>query len=260
MKRLIRQDFVDGLRSVGLAEGDAVFVQSCLGKFGMIENPLETVYQSFCEVLGPEGTLAVPAFNFNCFKGEVFDVNKTPSETGVFSEYIRMHPQARRSYQPPWHSIVALGRFANQLARARSLTSFGRDSVFGLMYDRAFKVCMFGTTFRDNTFFHYIEEQARVPYRNYIDVAPIIRMNGRESTYHFRYFARPIAPILREGFERVGDAGLTEYGGRRTIIGYGYVYMASVVKMVDASLERLHHDPFYLLLPEDRKKAQLISK
>ena len=59
------------------------------------------------------GTLVVPTSSTNlCNTTIPFDINKTPSERGVLSEFIRQVPSAVRSFHP-FYSYAAIGRDAD---------------------------------------------------------------------------------------------------------------------------------------------------
>lgn len=52
------------LSSKGLKPGDHVFVHSSLRSIGPIEGGPDALIDALLEVVGPEGTLAMPAFNY----------------------------------------------------------------------------------------------------------------------------------------------------------------------------------------------------
>ena len=51
---------VDGLRNLGLADGDVVLVHSSLSRFGYVEGGADTVVDALLAAVGDEGTVAVP--------------------------------------------------------------------------------------------------------------------------------------------------------------------------------------------------------
>ncbi len=74
--------------------------------------------EAILEVIGPEGTLIVPTFNFGFAKGEPYDPLTTPSVgMGAFSEFVRRLPGALRTSHP-MQSIAVVGRWAADLAGA----------------------------------------------------------------------------------------------------------------------------------------------
>ena len=53
-------DIASGLQSLGLAAGDTAFVHYSSWRSGRVEGGPETVVAAFLDVLGKEGTLAMP--------------------------------------------------------------------------------------------------------------------------------------------------------------------------------------------------------
>ncbi|WP_347246334.1 AAC(3) family N-acetyltransferase, partial [Thermogutta sp.] len=121
-----KQHIIDGLRELGLRAGDTVVVHSSLSSFGKVQGGAETVVEALLEVLGPEGTLAVPTFNF---EPDVFDPDSTPSVVGQITEAVRKLPGAIRSKHPT-HSVAAIGRLARVITEGHeNVSPFGRGSA-----------------------------------------------------------------------------------------------------------------------------------
>src|SRR5689334_24902481 len=99
----------EGLRAVGLERGQTVYVASSLAALGLMANPVEETLSALRAVLGPEGTLVMPAFNFDFCNGLAFDRERSPSRTGILSEAFRQLPGTRRTWAPPYHSVAAAG-------------------------------------------------------------------------------------------------------------------------------------------------------
>src|SRR5258705_2313233 len=163
------------LRSVGLGEGDTVFVHVCLDQLGQpdcttSQQSVQFLFEALKAVVGTEGTIVVPTYTFSFCKQEVFDVHETPcaegpwSTTTGFLEYFRTLPNAIRSVDPI-HSVAALGPNADVLLANLPRTCFGKDSVFDRLLQVGGKICMIGVGLEESTFRHYIEEIAEVPFR-----------------------------------------------------------------------------------------------
>ena len=62
----IDQDLIAaGLRELGLGEGDCVGVHSSLRSFGHVEGGADAVIDALLEVVGPTGTVVMPAYSKN---------------------------------------------------------------------------------------------------------------------------------------------------------------------------------------------------
>ena len=82
--RVTLDDLIEGLRRVGIHEGDTIFCHSSLSKFGYVEGGAETVVEALLRAAGPAGTVASAAGQPSADLGPnpVFDVLNTPSGAG----------------------------------------------------------------------------------------------------------------------------------------------------------------------------------
>jgi aminoglycoside 3-N-acetyltransferase len=127
-------DAVEGfLARAGIRGGDTVMVHSAWeplssGRFGAGE-----LVKRLLAVVGPEGTLAMPAFPPNSAQvsGAVFDVRRTPSAGGLLTEAFRRYPGVKRSINLN-HSVCAIGPNADFLTQDhhRSETSWDAFSPY----------------------------------------------------------------------------------------------------------------------------------
>ena len=134
-----RASIEKGLRPLGLEPGDVVFVHSSLSSFGEVVGGADTVIQAILNVIGPQGTLAVPTFNY---QPDVWDPETTPSIVGAITERLRQRPGAARSLHPT-HSVTAIGRGARELvAGHEELHSFARGTPLHRIYERGGKILL----------------------------------------------------------------------------------------------------------------------
>ncbi len=111
------------LAGLPLDAGDIVFSHSNIGFFGRLEgaqNGAEicaALAEAILARIAPGGTLVVPTFTYSFPSRAVFDVEETGSKMGLFAEWVRRHPDARRSADP-CYSVAALGARAEELTRA----------------------------------------------------------------------------------------------------------------------------------------------
>src|SRR5687767_10614169 len=83
------------MRALGLGAGDTVLVHSAMSRIGNVQGGAGAVVNAFLDVLGPQGTLAVPTFPFtgsmlaHVRSDPDFDVDETPSKMGAISECVR---------------------------------------------------------------------------------------------------------------------------------------------------------------------------
>jgi aminoglycoside 3-N-acetyltransferase len=162
---LTREQLEDALRGLGLATGDTVLVHSSYKSLGPVSGGPKTVIDALLGVLGPDGTLIVPTFNFGFCEGERFDARNTPSRMGVLSELVRTDPRSRR-VEHPIYSFAAIGARAEQAAAISDPSSYGAESLFGRLREWDGKIMIAGLSYNDSfTFLHHVEEIEGVGYR-----------------------------------------------------------------------------------------------
>ncbi len=171
-----RTDLVHGLKLAGLCPGDIVFFQVSHLTLGPVEcgssedEVCELLYSAMQEVIGPEGTMLVPAFSFSFLRNEDFDLQTTPSIQGAWSssldflEYFRGLPGGVRSADPIL-SVAGLGPRAEQLLTRLPNTSYGKDCLHERLLKSGGKICGIGVGLAEATFLHYVEETVGVPFR-----------------------------------------------------------------------------------------------
>jgi aminoglycoside 3-N-acetyltransferase len=162
---LTHADLVQGFRSTGLEAGDVLLVHSSYKSFGGVEGGPQTVINALLEVLGEDGTLIMPTFNFDFCRGEPWDVRSTPSHMGVLTELVRTDPRACRVFHPIY-SFAVIGRHAETICKDRYQSSYGKASVFGKLRTLDARIMVVGLDYTNSmTFFHHVEEMEGVDYR-----------------------------------------------------------------------------------------------
>ncbi|MDJ0385402.1 AAC(3) family N-acetyltransferase [Streptomyces sp. G-G2] len=176
------------LRLLGVRPGARLLVHASLGGTGL---RAERLLAALTGVLGPRGTLVVPAFTASnsrtssahlarieglgepavrAFRDRMpaFDPAGTPSEgMGVFAEAVRTAPGAVRSAHPQT-SFAALGRDAERLSAGHRLSChLGEESPLGMLCWEGGQVLMINVGFSVCTAFHLAEY--RIP-------KPLLRM------------------------------------------------------------------------------------
>ncbi len=164
---LKKQQLVEAFRDAGLQTGDVVLVHSSLRKLGPVEGGADTVLDALREVLGPEGTLALPTHTFRLVNDSqpVFHQTLTPANVGALTNVFRQRPGVIRGLHPT-HSIAAIGPRAAALVEGqeRNTTPCPPDSPYGRLRDWGGKILIIGEKLNCCTFFHGCEEWAGMPW------------------------------------------------------------------------------------------------
>lgn len=211
-----RDDIVQGLRDLGVREGDVLMVHSALSSIGRVQGGAQTVIDALIEAVGPSGTIAMPTLYIpSITSGEVFEVNKSPSQMGEITETFRKRQGAVRSVHPT-HPIAASGARAAELTadHAKAPTACGLGTPFSKLIEWGGKVLLLGVDQDRNTLLHTAEDYADSPYltprfARYRDPA-----DGRVKEITLEKFPGPhrdfigLDPLFREaGVMRIGKIG-----------------------------------------------------
>ena len=123
----LRQRLID----LGVTAGRTLYVQSSWNEFFNVPMRPTEVIDLLRDLLGPEGTLVMPAFAIDQDPAKIFLVDKAPVYTGLLCEVFRRTPEVRRSIHLS-SSVCAIGPNAEFLIRDHHLTDmpWGKDSPF----------------------------------------------------------------------------------------------------------------------------------
>ena len=163
-----QQDITQGLRGLGLKEGDIVGVHSSLSSFGYVEGGAETVVDALLEATGEAGTVVVPSYSNNHeavpvtpeektlgvswkYKVRPYDPQKDSCWTGTIPDTLWRRGAALRGAHPT-HSLAAIGPRDSELIRG-----WGRVMAAGGY------ILLLGVTLRCCTALHLAEERVELP-------------------------------------------------------------------------------------------------
>jgi len=228
-----RADFMDALRRLGVADHPLVAVISDLAAFGDLEtsandaNAMSGYLECFQEVMGGRGTLVAPTFTY--VRGgpdSPYIHEQSPSETGVFTEYLRSLPGSRRTMHPVF-SFVAFGEGKDQICDNASTHSYAGNSIPQRLIDANALVIGIGRSpHRGSFLIHCGEYFIGVPYRYTKELSiPVIQggQNVSRAFYHYVKYAdcdvlwdtnRLVERLETRGhlkFERLGLSGVWAY-------------------------------------------------
>lgn len=245
----------DDLSRLGICPGDTVLMHSSWKSLGGVEGGAKGFFETFLGLLGPEGTLVLPALSYESVTDEqpVFDVQSTPSCIGFLPEYFRTKvPGVVRSLHPT-HSCCASGKNASFLTEGHETdeTPVGPHSPFAKLPRLDGWILMLGCPPDRNTSMHGVEETAEPPYL--LDRTKKVRYvlrtdDGREiERLSFAHdFASETGEHYIQRYSRI--IGLLAPGDVRT----GKVLDADCVLMRAGAVwqkgkEMLLQDPFYFV-------------
>lgn len=231
MKEKIIDDLVKNWNRCGLEKGDLVLVHSSLkrlllqlkNKFGEIATP-KMVYDSLINVLGDEGTLVLPLYNFDFPKTKYFNFNDTPSQMGLLTEIGRTQIHAVRTGHPIY-SFSVVGKLSNEFKGIDNKSGYGFDSPFSKLLELNGKIAVIGLDDqRSMTSYHFVEEHNFVDYRYFKDfTGTYIDEYNNEKIKTYSLFVRDIEKGIKTDVNRMMDLlwNIGAYVGDKPDEGYG---------------------------------------
>lgn len=183
-RALTQDDIVRGLRELGLTAGESLIVHSSMRHLGPIEGGADAVIDAILEVIGPEGNLVLPTFNYvNPVPSPYFDPETTPGRTGILPEVGRRRPGALRSLHPT-HSVTVIGPDAVRLTAGHlNQRVFGVGSPVDLLAQDGGKVLLLGVGQTSNSTIHVAEEHAGMPKGPWPVGLPVVKIRRPDGTF-----------------------------------------------------------------------------
>jgi aminoglycoside N3'-acetyltransferase len=150
----LRQRLID----LGVTPGRTLWVQSSWNEFFNVPLRPSEVIDLLRDLLGPEGTLAMPAFPIDPDPAKVFLVDRAPVYTGLLCEIFRRTADVKRSIHLS-SSVCAIGPNADFLIRDHHLTAmpWGKDSPFCRLMEVDARMLGLGAGFNFMTPLHAVE-------------------------------------------------------------------------------------------------------
>jgi aminoglycoside N3'-acetyltransferase len=150
----LRQRLID----LGVTRGRTVWAQSSWNEFFNVPMKPSEVIDLLRDLIGPEGTLAMPAFPIDPDASKLFMVDRAPVYTGLLCEVFRRVPGVQRSIHLS-SSVCAIGPNADFLVRDHHRTNmtWGKDSPFCRLMDVDARMLGLGATFNFMTPLHAVE-------------------------------------------------------------------------------------------------------
>lgn len=161
------------VQKLNICSGDSILLTSDILKLAMKARKKEREFSaaafidSFSDALGEEGTLLIPAYNYDLENGDAFSVADTRPMTGALALAVMGAKGYLRTLHP-LHSFFVRGKYASHLSEIKNISSFGPDSPFAWMLEKNILMVFAGTTVAEAlTFTHFVEESEKVKYRKY---------------------------------------------------------------------------------------------
>lgn len=249
MQEVSRQDVIDRLQQVGIAQGDGLLAHSALQFLGRPQGGVGMYLDALNAVIGlygsdPAGTLAVPAFNFAFARGEDYDPASAPAVgMGAFSEFVRQRPMTNRTTHP-MQSFAVIGAHADALTRLDTSSAFDDSSAVDRMLELDFKLLLLGADIQAVSLLHYSEQRVGVPYRFWKTFQGRIRRDGEWQQAEYKMYVRDMDIDARLEIYEI-ETVLRDRGLWQSVpLNYGQVAACRLRDFVAVTTELLKADPW----------------
>jgi aminoglycoside 3-N-acetyltransferase len=220
-----KNEIIEDLKKLGVESGDIVLLHSSLASIGHVEGGPDTVIDAFLDVIGAEGTLAVPTF------GALGILTSTLKNRGTAVE--SNHPSAK---------IAAIGKDAEAICANHwdAETAHGDDTPYLKIANLGGKICMLGVDQDRNTTLHSVEALLRLPYLRAL-TSTLVTENG-EISKDFPFFPGPHRDFI--GLDRyLRDSGKMTTGK----VGNSVARLMKSADMIEICCEIGEKDPAFCL-------------
>lgn len=162
----------DLAKHLDIKKGDNIYITSDVKTllYSLMEHEDDTdlniLIDGIIDIIGPEGTLVIPTFNWSFCKGETFDIKKTPCKTGSLGKIAMKRDDFKRT-QHPIYSFTVWGKGQEVMCAMTNKSSFGNDSPFAYMVENGFRNLFIDKDLQHSfVFVHYCEQSTgKVNYR-----------------------------------------------------------------------------------------------
>lgn len=216
---------------------------------GKIQERIKKFCEEILDYFHNSGTIIVPTFTYSFAKKKNYNPKTSKSDVGYFSEIFRKIPNVRRTNHPLF-SIAVKGKLENNFLGCTTKDSFGKNTIFDLLYKKKGKIICIACDLERITFMHYIEQKFNVPYRYFKNFHGFITENKKKKKTYTRYYVRD----LKENYI-MNLSKLEKYSYLKKSIKnekFKRFYFKSIEAKVlhDSGLELLKKDKYYFVKNE----------
>lgn len=201
---MIITELKDVLIKLGVKSGSIICISSDVTSFGIpavvkeevlksgMGHLLQSYLETFQSVIGEDGLIIMPTFTYSACRGEVYDVQNSPSTVGAFTDWFRKQPGVVRSLHPIF-SFAGWGKRAMDFLMLEDYDSFGTGSIFDKLYQANADYVLFGVDMQHGaTYVYYSEQKHGVYYRYFKNFSAEIKNNDEIKKITAKYFVRDL--------------------------------------------------------------------
>ena len=228
------KDILNSLSKLNIKKNDVLYVSCNLLNFGrckvskLTEIP-KLFYNAISEIIGKKGTIVVPSQTFNLVnKNKIFDLHKTKSLSGSFSNFILSQKSVVRQLHP-YSSSAAVGKYAKHICSRNTEHVYGLKSPFDKMIKKNAKFLSLGLPINLNcSQVHHAEYLMRVPYRFNKEFKQKVKIKNK--IYEKLFFLFVLKEKYRNLKYGIGDRERNQHKLRNELIIKNFIKSNKVYK------------------------------
>ncbi|MEA3439619.1 MAG: AAC(3) family N-acetyltransferase [Chloroflexota bacterium] len=248
MLEVSQKQLFNAIDAIGVHAGDGLLIHSAIQFLGRPTGGVDMYLDALMKTLDPGGTIAVPTFNFNFANGVRYDPQEMPSVgMGAFSEYVRQHPNARRTTHP-MQSLAVIGQYADDLASRDTPSAFDPGSAYERMLDLDFDILLLGADINAVSMLHYSEQRSQVPYRYWKNFTGEIIIEDKWQTRTYRMYVRDMELDAQLSLKPVQRQLEAQNQWTSIPLNYGLISLCRMRDFVNLVDDFLTSDPWSLVI------------
>lgn len=246
------------LERLGVTAGEVLVLHCSLSAIGWVCGGASAVIGAVMDVLGPSGTLVMPAQSSDLtdpagwsappvpeawwadIRGTMppYDPRTTPTRgMGIVAEQFRTWPGVLRSAHPVFSFAAHGPAAATVVARQPLADPFGEDSPLARFHALDARILLLGVGFNRCTALHLAERRAW-PDRPHVEHGSPMLVDGE------RRWARYGIPAMDDGrFAAVGQATVGAAGHQRGSVGSAFCHLVHLRGIVDEAVRLWRENP-----------------
>ncbi len=194
--------------------------------------------------------IIMPSFNYDFCKIKKYNTNSDFSQVGTLSEHFRKYKSSWRDLTPVFNfsgtGVNPLSNFNNPI------DPFDHSSMFAHLYKNKDLLMHYGSGFHTTTLIHFAERISdKLIYRyDKLFNGQVIDSNNKKHNTSLLYHVRPLELPLDYDWLKIENDLYNSNILTQLKKGRSQITLGRIDKIVDFWLEKLDHDPFYLLNEE----------
>lgn len=191
--------------------------------------------------------IIVPAFTHSFTKNKVFDLYKSKSEVGLFSELFRKNYSKYRTFDPIF-SLSHLNNYKEQYKNINFLSAFNKNSIWEYFNNSNDTIIVnIGLDHLITSQIHYIEYICNVPYRSEIIKKGSIIDNKINININYNFYARKLEEKLGLNWEKITNLLINReklYYKENCPINLKWF---KIKEITDILIPEINKDPYFLV-------------